>query len=119
DVYERQTLDEFLLLYWVVKRPGGSKSAAFGYAGLGPTTGGQMLARLAARGWLAAGPDPADGRRARLAPTPAGHAAFAAAAAGLTAAAEALVAPLAGAEVVRLEQLLNAAVGSAPQLAKG
>lgn len=100
--------DEFLLLYLVCKAPGRSKSAVFGYAGLGPTTGGQMLARLAARGWLAEGRDPADGRRTRVAPTPAGQQAFAAAGAVFTAAARALVAPLDGPELRHLEQLLTA-----------
>lgn len=107
--------DEFLLLYFACKRPGSSKSDVFGYAGLGAATGGQMLSRLAGRGWLAEGPDPADGRRTRLAPTPAGQAAFAAAAVRFTAAAKAWAAALDGPDLLRFEQLLGATLAPAPQ----
>jgi DNA-binding MarR family transcriptional regulator len=108
--------DEFVLLLWVHRRPGGSKSEAFGYAGLGATTGGQMLARLVGRGWLAETSDPSDGRRAQLALTAAGQAAFAAAATRFDVAAAALVAPLAGPELRQLEQLLGTVLADYTQL---
>ena len=62
--------------------------------------GGQMLAR----GWLTEGPDPADGRRTRVAPSPAGHVAFLVATAVFTTGAEALVVLLTGPDLQRLEQ---------------
>ena len=70
-----RTPDEFLLLaaacQW--RAPGPSKTQLCRYVGFGATTGGQMLARLVATGWLVEVADADDERYVRVMPTAEGR----------------------------------------------
>ena len=107
-----RTTDEFLLLaaacQW--RAPGPSKTQLCRYVGFGATTGGQMLARLVAAGWLVEVADVADERCVRVVPTAAGRAAHEQARGRLQALAEELVRPLPGNTVVQWDAALKAAV---------
>ena len=108
------SVDAFLQLYAACKSPapGLDKTALCRYAGLGATTGGQVLARLVGRGWLVEVRDPADGRRTHLRATPAGQATFQAAAAVFEAGATAALRPLADAELQRFAEALGTVMQS-------